>query len=312
MTAQKTSEYGTKDRPRPESSSRPSDTKHSAPLNATHMFSHSVTPPSQDKQRVTGVAAGSSVTLLQRLFEASKTQREMSEKGDTKRDTKRDANGRGNTGGTTNTRVNTPSTASKVNTTSSPLATEKRTRKASAPAPAPTQRPIKSSENYAGAAFDRAPSGTSFPIPSFVQKPSSAEMDGGRAVVPLPASCPPLLGPLSAKVTAEEANALTRKTAGPVMRSVSISDLLGSRANSQPASTTTSLRPTPTKSAKPVKPVKASLSPTKTSPSPPTNAIAVTSSGRKNHNDANTDVNVLTRDLCRMLKVQPSRDSNLY
>lgn len=39
--------------------------------------------------------------------------------------------------------------------------------------PASPARPINSSENYAGAAFDRAPAATSFPVPSFASSTSS-------------------------------------------------------------------------------------------------------------------------------------------
>ncbi len=60
-----------------------------------------------------------------------------------------------------------------------------RSRKNTAPPIVP--RPMNSSETYAGAAFDRAPAATSFPIPSFIKTPTSSE--SGR-VTNLSTSCP--------------------------------------------------------------------------------------------------------------------------
>lgn len=56
-----------------------------------------------------------------------------------------------------------------------------RTRKGTAPLP----RKIDSSETYAGAAFDRAPAATSFPIPSFIKTDRNENQDGV-----LSSSCP--------------------------------------------------------------------------------------------------------------------------
>lgn len=59
----------------------------------------------------------------------------------------------------------------------------KRTRKATAPLP----KTMNSSETYAGAAFDRAPAATSFPIPSFIKTGASETGGCGPA---LSSSCP--------------------------------------------------------------------------------------------------------------------------
>ena len=60
---------------------------------------------------------------------------------------------------------------------------EKRTRKGTAPLP----KTMNSSQTYAGAAFDRAPAATSFPIPSFIKTGSS---ESGACGPALSSSCP--------------------------------------------------------------------------------------------------------------------------
>lgn len=62
-----------------------------------------------------------------------------------------------------------------------------RSRKGTAPTSTSSQsaKPINSSETYAGAAFDRAPAATSFPIPSFVKAPPS-EKSSLSTSFPLP------------------------------------------------------------------------------------------------------------------------------
>lgn len=62
----------------------------------------------------------------------------------------------------------------------------KRTRKATAPLP----KTMNSSETYAGAAFDRAPAATSFPIPSFLRTGDSETGGGGGCSPALSTSCP--------------------------------------------------------------------------------------------------------------------------
>jgi hypothetical protein len=59
----------------------------------------------------------------------------------------------------------------------------KRTRKSTAPLP----KTLNSSENYAGAAFDRAPAAASFPIPSFLKTRNS---ETGSCSPALSTSCP--------------------------------------------------------------------------------------------------------------------------
>lgn len=59
----------------------------------------------------------------------------------------------------------------------------KRTRKATAPLP----KTLNSTENYAGAAFDRAPAAESFPIPSFIKTGAVETNSCGPA---LSSSCP--------------------------------------------------------------------------------------------------------------------------
>lgn len=60
---------------------------------------------------------------------------------------------------------------------------EKRTRKGTAPVP----KTMNSSQTYAGAAFDRAPAATSFPIPSFIKTSAS---ENGACGPALSSSCP--------------------------------------------------------------------------------------------------------------------------
>lgn len=62
---------------------------------------------------------------------------------------------------------------------------ERRTRKGTAPVP----RAMNSSQTYAGAAFDRAPAATSFPIPSFIKTGTSENGSCGGPVT-LSSSCP--------------------------------------------------------------------------------------------------------------------------
>lgn len=156
-----------------------------------------------------------------------------------------------------------------------PLQKQSRTRKATAPN-------MNSSAIYAGAAFDRAPTGESFPIPSFLAKGSNDDSM-------LSASCPLPSGPLSKRVAEESKadispipNSRERETA-LVLKSLSIQDLLGS---SQPST--------------PSKPQVATSQ--KSSPSPPSKSISV-SQKSQNSKQKQQDLNNLTQDLRRMLNL---------
>ena len=70
-----------------------------------------------------------------------------------------------------------------------PTNSMQRTRKSTAPLPKIAAKPINSSENYAGAAFDRAPAATSFPIPSFIKSNSRTTVDD-NTVSNFSTSCP--------------------------------------------------------------------------------------------------------------------------
>jgi hypothetical protein len=86
----------------------------------------------------------------------------------------------------------------------------KRTRKATAPLP----KTLNSSENYAGAAFDRAPAAKSFPIPSFIKTGVSETGSCGPA---LSSSCP--LPSLS------ESSPTLSNSGSSKLKTLSISDL---------------------------------------------------------------------------------------
>lgn len=156
-----------------------------------------------------------------------------------------------------------------------PSQNHSRTRKATAPN-------MNSSAIYAGAAFDRAPTGESFPIPSFLAKGSNDDSV-------LSASCPLPSGPL-AKRAAEDNTAnispipnSRERQAAPVLKSLSIQDLLGS---SQPS--------TPTKPA--------TATSLKSSPSPPSKSINLNQKA-PNSKQQQQDLNNLTQDLRRMLNL---------
>ena len=149
---------------------------------------------------------------------------------------------------------------------------QQRTRKQTAPS-------VISSSAYAGAAFDRAPTGESFPVPSFLSKTSVGDDDSV-----LSASCPLPAGPMTSRVmNSTNASPLTVKAeTKPVLKSVSIQDLLSS--NSQPS----------TPSKQPQQQQQRS-----SSPSPPSKTINVANqSGAKQQN-----LNSLTQDLRRMLNI---------
>ena len=147
-----------------------------------------------------------------------------------------------------------------------------RTRKSTAPT-------LDYSSAYAGASFDRAPTGDSFPIPSFLSK-SSAASPGDEL---LSASCPLPSGPMS-KRTVQESQSIKAAPVSnqPVLKTLYIHDLLGS--SSQPS--------TPSKPSSDKSTVKSS------SPSPPSKAINVAANQSKQR-----ELNDLTQDLRRMLNL---------
>ncbi len=151
-----------------------------------------------------------------------------------------------------------------------------RTRKATSPS-------VNSSSAYAGAAFDRAPTGESFPVPSFLSKTSAADESLMSASCPLPA------GPMAARASKDQKPASvqsspqSRSAKTAVLKSVSIQDLLGSP--SQPS----------TPSKVPHQPPSSSSSNNPPPPSKPINVSKCTSEGK--------NLSSLTQDLRRMLNI---------
>jgi hypothetical protein len=162
-----------------------------------------------------------------------------------------------------------------------------RSRKGTAPS-------VMSSSAYAGAAFDRAPTGESFPVPSFLSKTSLGSDDESL----LSASCPLPAGPMTARASTDATSPVSISSlplTKPVLKSVSIKDLLGS--SSQP--------PQPAQSSKPSK---QSQKPLSNSSSPPSKAISVATHSHAKPTDSTEtgkekDLSMLTQDLRRMLNI---------
>lgn len=167
---------------------------------------------------------------------------------------------------------------------------------------------LGATDNYAGAAFDRAPSGTSFPIPSFAKSTKSINSEDSM----VSASCPLPNGLMTQRILQETTSIRTfqENNSGSIgLKSLSINDLFQKQPQNISMSSTQSLS---SNTHTPSKETKSTYDLNSATPSPPIKCISLMSSkegARESSNRKESEsAEILTQNLRKILNL-PERPS---